>query len=143
LKPILKEMPPMIVYLDSNIVIYFVEKHAVEGPKVANRLNRVHASGGSLAVSDLTRMECQVGPLKFGTTGLLADFNAFFQLPTVTVLTVTAAAFDRAARVRAVWGFKALDSLHLATAVEHRCGLFLTNDAKLARFPDVPVEILT
>ena len=134
----------MIVYLDSNIVIYFIEKHSTQGPKVTTRLSAAHAAGDALAVSDLTRMECQVGPLKFGKTGLLADFTAFFQLPTVMVLTVTAAAFDRAARVRATWGFSAWDlSFYLATAVEHGCGLFLTNDARLARFTDVPVEILT
>ena len=32
---------------------------------------------------------------------------------------------------------------HLATAVEHGCGLFLTNDAQLRSFPDIPVEVLT
>lgn len=132
----------MIVYLDSNIVIYFVEKHSLKGSKVASRLSAAYAAGDTLAVSDLTRMECQVGPLKSGQVGLLADFDAFFMLPTVNVLPLPAAVFDRAARVRAAWNFSALDSIHLAAAVEHGCGLFLTNDARLARFTDIPVEIL-
>jgi predicted nucleic acid-binding protein len=133
----------MVVYLDSNIVIYFVEKHALQGAKVASRFAAVYTAGDSLAISDLTRMECQVGPLKSGRTNVLADFNAFFALPTVTVLSLPASAFDRAARVRAAWSFSALDSLHLATAVEQGCGLFLTNDARLSRFTDISVEILT
>lgn len=133
----------MIVYLDTNIVIYFVEKHATYGPKVAARLAAAYAAKDTLALSDLTRMECLVGPLQSGKQLLLAKFNAFFQLPTVTVLSMSAAVFDRAARVRALWRFSALDALHLAAAVEHGCGLFLTNDARLARFPDIPVEILT
>ena len=36
----------------------------------------------------------------------------------------------------------ALDSLHLGAAVEHGCGLFLTNDVLLRRFPDITVELL-
>ncbi|HEY7427703.1 MAG TPA: PIN domain-containing protein [Gemmataceae bacterium] len=133
----------MLIYLDSNIVIFFVEKRPIEGPKVAARLATAYSAGDTVAISDLTRMECQVGPLKSGDASLLADFGRFFGLPTVSVLGLTAAVFDRAARIRATHGFKPLDSLHLAGAVEHGCGLFLTNDVQLARFPDIRVEILT
>jgi predicted nucleic acid-binding protein len=133
----------MIVYLDTNIVIYFVEKHPTFGPKVTARLVAAYAANDMLALSDLTRMECWVGPLKSGKSRLLAKFTSFFQFPTVTVLSMPAAVFDRAAHIRAAWGFSALDALHLAAAVEHGCGLYLTNDARLARFTDVPVEILT
>jgi predicted nucleic acid-binding protein len=38
-------------------------------------------------------------------------------------------------------GLALTDSLHLAAAVEHGCTLFLTRDARLKRFPDIPVEI--
>ena len=36
-----------------------------------------------------------------------------------------------------------MDSLHLAAAVESGCREFLTSDARLSRFPDIAVEILT
>ncbi len=36
-----------------------------------------------------------------------------------------------------------MDSLHLASAVEYGCTLFLTSDAQLKRFPDILVEILS
>lgn len=133
----------MVIYLDTNIVIYLVENRPLERPKVAARFATAYSVGDTLAISDLTRMECMVGPLKSGDAARLADYNTFFLLPTVSVLSLTAAVFDRAARVRASLGFKAADSLHLASAVEQGCGLFLTNDAKLARFTAIPVEILT
>ena len=88
-------------------------------------------------------MECSVGPLKSGDMALLADFQAFFGLPDVRVLPITPAVCDRASRIRATYGFKPLDSLHLAAAVENGCTLFLTNDTQLKGFPDIPVEILT
>jgi predicted nucleic acid-binding protein len=38
---------------------------------------------------------------------------------------------------------KVPDCLHLAAAIEHGCGLFLTNDADLTKCPQIPVEILS
>ena len=45
--------------------------------------------------------------------------------------------------IRAQYGFRPLDSLHLAAAVEYGCTIFLTNNAQLKRFPDVVVEVLS
>jgi uncharacterized protein len=132
-----------MVFLDANAVIYLIEQPATLGPQTKARVNNLLAIGERLVVSDLVRMECQVGPLKANDQVLLAQYVTFFQSPDVSVLTVSPAVCDRAARIRAQYGFKPLDSLHLAAAVEHRCTLFLTSDAPLKRFPDIPVEILS
>jgi predicted nucleic acid-binding protein len=132
----------MIVYLDANVVIYLVEHHPTWEPRVVARLGRL-APGDVLAVSDATRLECLVGPLISGDAGVLADYAAFFSDPRISVFPVTAAVFERAARIRAAHRFLPLDAMHLAAAVEYGCGLFLTNDAQLTRFPDLPVEVLS
>jgi uncharacterized protein len=132
-----------MVFLDANSVIYLVEQPAASGSKTKERVNALLASGERLAVSDLVRMECQVGPLKVNDQVLLAQYLTFFQSPDVSVLAISPAVCDQAARIRAQYGFKPLDSLHLAASVEHRCTLFLTSDAQLKRFPDLPVELLS
>jgi predicted nucleic acid-binding protein len=133
-----------MVFLDANPVIYPIEQPANFGPKVTARVNALLASGERLAVSDLVRMECHVGPLKSNAPALLARYVTFFQSPDASVLTVSPAVCERAARIRAQYGFKPLDALRLAAAaVEHGCTLLITNDAQLRRFPDVPVEILS
>ena len=73
----------------------------------------------------------------------LADYVAFFNDPALRVFSLTAAVCERAAHIRAIDKFKPLDALHLAAAVENGCGLFLTNDAQLRRFPGITVEVLT
>jgi predicted nucleic acid-binding protein len=88
-------------------------------------------------------MECLVGPLLSGNTSLFNAHLTFFATPGVQVFSMPAAVFDRAARVRAAHRFATPDALHLAAAVEHGCGLFLTNDARLGRFTDIPVEVLS
>jgi hypothetical protein len=59
------------------------------------RVTVLLASGERLAVSDLVRMECQVGPLKANDPVRLAQYVTFFQSPDVSVLTVSPAVFRR------------------------------------------------
>lgn len=132
-----------MVFLDAGPTIYLIEQPPAWGPKATARVSALLAGGERLAVSDLIRMECRVGPLRAGDARLLTQFDLFFASPDVEVLPVSAAVCDRAAAIRAAHGFKPLDSLHLAAAAEHGCTLFLTGDARLTRFPDLTVEVLT
>jgi len=132
----------VIVYLNANFVIYFIEMNPVWGPKVTGHLTALLASGDQLAISDLTRLECKVGPLMAGDKVLLSKFTTFFQSPDVRVLPLTAAVCDRAAELRAKYRFKTPDAMHLAAAIEHGCDRFLTNDVKLTSCTEIVVEVL-
>jgi predicted nucleic acid-binding protein len=132
----------MIVYLDSNIVMYLVENRPLWGPRTAARIAALHAGGDVLAVSHLTRLECRVKPIKSGDAVLLADFDAFFNAPGLHVLSLTAGVCDRATDLRAKHNFKTPDALHLAAAIVHGCDRFLTNDARLNACTDIAVEVL-
>src|SRR5436309_1245844 len=132
----------VLIYLDSAIVIYAVENPTGFGPQARARLAAARAAGDELAVSDLTRLECRVHPMGRGDAQLLAEFDAFFAAPDVLRVPITTAVFDRATPIRAVHNYKLGDALHLATAVEGGCGVFLTNDHRLSGFPDIPVEVL-
>jgi predicted nucleic acid-binding protein len=133
----------MTVCLDANIVIYLVEADPVWEPRATARIAALRAAGEDIAVSDAARLECLVHPFRNNNPAEIASFTSFFASPTVRMLPTTVAVWERAARIRALFRLPALDSLHLATAAEHGCGLFLTNDAQLARFTDIPVEVLT
>lgn len=135
----------MIVCLDANCVIYLVEANATWGPKVASRIASLRASGHDIAVSDLSRTECLAAPFASGDASILADYQVFFASPTIRILELSAAVCERAARIRAASGFclKIPDCLHLAAAIEHGCGSFLTNDRLLSICTDIPVEILS
>ena len=130
----------MICYLDSNVVIYIIERHPRWGPVAAARIAALRAIGGTFAISDLTRFECRIGPLQDRNAALLGEFDAFFASPNVHILSMTAAVCDRGAVIRATHGLKALDALHLAATIEAYCDLFLTNDSRLRAFPDLKVE---
>ena len=134
----------MTICLDANCVIYLVEKNPLWGPKIISRVAAAMAAGDSIAVCDLARAECLAGALKSGDAAILADYQRFFSSPTVRMLPLTPAVCERAAAVRvaSLMKIKLADALHIAAAVEHGCGRFLTNDVQLKRCSEIPVEVL-
>jgi predicted nucleic acid-binding protein len=132
----------MIIYLDTNILIYAVEHHPIFGPRTRTRLANVQSAGDTLRISDLTCMECLVGPLRAGNTALEGQFRVFFAAAGLQVVSITPAVCERAALIRAKNRFKPMDALQLAAAVEHGADVFLTNDVRLSSFPNLTVELL-
>ena len=132
----------MRVYGDSVISIYYFEGAPPFKARAAARLTTLWGSGGLLVISDLVRLECRMLPIRLADVVRLADYDRLFAQPNVALVPITAAVFDRATHIRAFHNFKLADCLHLAAAVESRCDRFLTNDARLAAFTGIPVEVL-
>lgn len=134
----------MTICLDANCVIYLIENHPHWGPKVVTRLAEAVSAGDQIAVCDLARAECLLGPLKTGDAGVLADYQQFFSSSTVHMLPLSPAVCERAAEIRVAsrMKIKLPDALHLAAAAINGCGLFLTNDMSLANCGAISVEVL-
>ena len=132
----------MLIYCDTVIIVYRFEGDPPFKPRANQRLADLQSAGDTIAVSHLTRLECRLLPIRRGDAATLALYDGFFADPSVQLVPITQAVFDRATLIRATLNFKLADSLHLAAAVEAGCDLFLTNDTRLGRFSDIPVEIL-
>jgi predicted nucleic acid-binding protein len=133
----------MLVYCDSVILMYFFDHIGPFNVRATARLAALAAAKDRLAISDLVRLEYRILPLKNADQTKLALFDVFCARPDVQVIPITTAVFERATHIRATGNFKLADSLHLAAALEASCGRFLTNDARLAAFTDIPVEVLS
>lgn len=118
-----------LIYLDACLLIYAIENHPVWADKVRAAL--ASEPGERFAVSPLIKMECLVKPLKTGDMGLQhryeAGLNEFIQLPLPETV------FLQAAQLRARFGLKTPDALHLACAQHHGCAALWTNDDRLAQ----------
>jgi predicted nucleic acid-binding protein len=132
----------VLIYLDSNVVIYLIEQPAQFGPRALARLTVAKAAGDSLVVSQLTRLECRSNAVAQGDRNLLHQYDAFFQRAVVRVVPLSDAVVERATDIRGRHRFKTPDALHLAAAVEAGCQSFLTNDLRLSRFPNLTIELL-
>jgi predicted nucleic acid-binding protein len=127
------------LYLDTAPVIYLIE----EVPNYAELVDRrVSVADVVQVVSDLTRMECRVKPLREGNTALLQDYNDYFAEVVEEIVLLSRAVIDRATDIRARYGFRTPDAIHLAAAVVSGCDVFLTNDHRLDRFPEIAMDVI-
>jgi len=131
-----------MVYCDSVVLIYLLDYTGQFKARTQTRIASLRASGDLIAVTDVTRLECRVKPIRNADAASLAQFDSFFAMPDVRTLPLTTAVYDRATLLRATHNFKLGDSLHLAAAIEGGCGLFLTNDTRLNRCTDIAIEVL-
>jgi hypothetical protein len=67
----------MKVYVDSVVIIYYLDYAGAFHVRAAHRLAALHAVGDDIVVSDLVRMECRVDPIRQGDTLRLARFDGF------------------------------------------------------------------
>lgn len=124
----------MLAYLDSCVVIYLIEMQEPWHSHVRARLLPTPpASQPDICFSDLTRLECRVGPLMRGDAQALAEYDELFATPGWRRATLDASVFDMAADLRARHRIGTADALHLAAAIGAGCDEFWTNDLRLER----------
>lgn len=129
----------MRIDLDANPVIYTIERME---PYAAIVDARLAAVGIVRVASDLTRLECRVKPIQVGNAALLRDFDEYFADNVSEIVPLSRAVMDRATEIRAQFGFKTPDAIHLAAASVAKCDVFLTNDHRLDRFTELAIEII-
>lgn len=131
-----------LVYVDTNIVIYAVERiepyrTLLEPVWQAAQLQQI-----SLITSELTWLETLVKPLQDQNTLLETLFRSFLTAKEMTLVPATLQIWEQAARLRGS-GLKTPDALHAATGLAVGCRLFLTNDPVFQRVQGLPVTILS
>ena len=132
----------MLIYCDSVILIYIFDHTGLLQARAAHQMAALRTAGDRIVVSDVIRLECRVGPLRLRNPAKLAVFDNFFAQTNVEKASLTTPVFDRATIIRANYGFKTIDAVNLAAAIEHGCDRFLTNDLRLSAFSAMPIEVL-
>lgn len=121
----------MRFYLDAAVLIYLVE--GIE-PWESRARARLAGPQAVEITSELSVLECKVIPLRLQRSGVLADFDEFFEISLDEFLPVTRDVMERAAELRARHpSLKTPDAIHLAAALTAGCDVFLTNDRRLDR----------
>ncbi len=114
-------------YVDACLFIYWVER---SGPVAEAAVRWLESQAdASMCVSPLVRMEVLVKPMRRGDQALIQSYEAL--LARQEWLPVGDEMFSRALGLRAQYGLKTPDALHLATALNHGCTEFWTNDDRL------------
>ncbi len=131
-------------YLDASAIIYLVEGVVSARQRVAHLIAGAEQDrAGRILTSHLSRLDCRVKPLRAADAALLAIYDTFFTRARLEVLDVSAAAIDRATALRARYGFKTPDAIHVACAIDAGADAFVTGDASLVRCAEIRVEIVS
>lgn len=118
-----------LIYLDACLLIYLVEAHARFGPQVRASMKRT--IDARFAISSLVKLECLIAPLKRGDPVLQLGYESIFLR--FENLHLPETVFLQAAQLRARFGLRTPDALHLACAQHHGCDALWTNDDRLAQ----------
>ena len=117
-----------LIYLDSCLVIYLVENHPRWGAATASAIAQVEEM--RFGISSLVKCECLVGPMKRGDLVLESAYSLLFDQ--FAHLPMPDPVYLQAVRLRAHFGLRTPDALHLACAQHHGCDVLWTNDDRLA-----------
>ncbi len=118
------------VYIDTNIFVYFLEKHDHYFDLVLPFF-QLFNQGLSLAYTgDTAVAETLYKPYQVDDVLRVNEFKAFFSDDEfITVLPHTTKVFELTAEIAPKQKMKLIDALHYATALAAGCQFLLTNDA--------------
>jgi len=130
------------VVLDTMVLIYLLEDHAVYAPVCEALLGWAEAGAFRGAISPVTMAEIVVKPLRAGRADLADRFqHALRNLPNVTLCEMTWQTGAMAGALRAKYGLALPDLFQVACAMEHG-GTLITNDRALKQVREIRVVLL-
>ena len=137
----------MILFLDSNVLIYLIEGDASLVSQVQHSLQKLITSHSNtvIAVSALTLLECRVAPLRDRDTSLLQLYDDFFSTESLQIVDLSRNVLEIATRIRATFGLKTPDALQAACCLSLESQhLFLTEDRAFSKIEQLRVsKVLT
>lgn len=136
----------MIAFLDASALIYLVDGDAAWSGAVQQALQELAAADPSLAiaVSRLSVLECQVGPLRRGDQASLERFDALFAQPDLLWVELTAPVVEQATRLRALHGVRTPDALQAACCLQLGSdAVMVSGDADFRRIPTLQLRLLS
>lgn len=116
-----------LIYLDACLLIYAFEDHPLHGGRIKAAL--AQESPERFAISPLVKFECLIAPMRSGNLLLQRYYEEGFEQ--FQQLHMPEDVFLLGAALRARFGLKSPDALHLATAQYHRCDALWTHDTRL------------
>lgn len=131
------------MYLDTAPIIYFLENHPFYALKVQNVFLDNMSAGCSFATSVVTNIEYLPKPLQENKKDLVSSYNSLRKLLNIEYVPADEKTSMIAVNFRTKYpSLKALDSIHLATAIYSGCDVFFTNDKQLKQVKEIKILYL-
>lgn len=114
------------LYIDTNILIYLLERHEPYSTKVADILDAYTKIGNVLVTSAITVTEFLAGTVS-------SNLATMRKVPKLRFAPLDEALAEEAALLQRKTKIQIGDAIHLATAIQLQAEYFFTNDKQLAK----------
>jgi predicted nucleic acid-binding protein len=120
------------VYFDANIFIYLLEGFSNLETSLEDIRESIAHQEADIFTSELTLCEVLVPTFRAEKTKLLQLYRHFIEgSGAFSLLPTSRETYIRASLFRAQFGLKTPDAIHVASALEADCSVFLSNDKDL------------
>ena len=120
------------LYLDTNLYVYLLEGIEPHRQRMADLTAEIERRDIAVIASELIFAELLPRPIRDGRRDLVERYLDLLQrTPRITLVPVDRRVILRAVHLRADFGLRSMDALHVATALVHACETFLTNDQRI------------
>ena len=127
------------VFIDTAPIIYFLENSSLYVESMKKFFTRCMKEHIQIVTSTLTIEEYLVAPYSNGKTEYVDNFKKFIEYMNIEVVDIDSSIAEQGAKIRGQYkNFKAMDALQIATAIEKKCDMFLTNDRQLRQEKELP-----
>lgn len=131
------------LYIETAPLIYYVEEHPTYIAKMDVVVTTVENTSIEAVSSVITLTEVLNQPIKVGNTKLEQDYrNILVNSGSYRLVPVNVQIAEMAADLRARYGLRTPDALHVASAIVSGCDSFLTNDLGIKRVTELRVLVL-
>ena len=131
-----------VVCFDTAPLIYFIEEHSVYLPILKNIFGEVSKNEIHGIASHLALIEVLVKPLQAGAYDIAARYRDILLCGALKMCPLEEKIAEKAARIKAVYGIKTPDAIHVATAICGNADIFITNDKRLRAVKEIKVLML-
>lgn len=132
-----------LVGIDSVLFIYIFEKDHALAKKAKLILKNIEVGNLNGIFSSIGLIEVLTGPKKMGNQNLAFQYKTLISnIPNLTIIGINESIVELASDLRAKYGIKTPDAIHIATAIDAKADKFITNDKKLKKIKEIKIELL-
>jgi len=139
-----EELKGKIIGLDTMVFIYHFERNQLYSPLTFSIFENLEKGNFKGITSTLTLLEILVKPKKENNLLLTERYKLLFEtFPNLQVKPLNENVADIASTLRANYNINTPDAIQVATSLEAKADIFITNDKTLKKISEIKVLLLS
>jgi|SRR3989344_6766857 len=129
------------VSFDTNIFVYFFEGNLTYAKSLKTLFEKL-SKGYITGITSLITLIELLSYRDLNEEGVKETKDRFLSIQNLTLSELSQSVCEEAARIRRKYSFKTPDAIQLATALQTKAKVFITNDEELKTFKEIKVVTL-